>query len=330
MLKAIHRYRKNIACFFMMLICVVFVGCIGTPVYADEGTVTVDNYEGTYPEDVDGDLEKPAYDCYRNICTNSAVKDCKAILDGTFFQELGLEGAMTQIYGVVKNVGIALLVVFFLAELLDKSTKQDYNLEILLRMLVKYFVMKTLMDNGLPLLKALLGISNALVGSMSDTGISPEQAEFLNKIGAVLNDSNFVMTFFLLMVGFIIQLLSQLLGLVIKAACYGRLFDITIRGGFAPIGCASMVQDGFTGHGLRYLKKYFASCLEGVVIIVILFIGSKMTSATLAGIFSPGNGIAFDNAMALVGRVVSLLLIPITELMVILKAGQVANEIAGV
>lgn len=330
MLQVIHRYRKGIACFFMLMICMFFIGYISTPVYAEGGTVTVDNYNDTYPKGVDGDLEMPAYDCYRDICTNSATKDCKSILDGTKFKELDLEAAMEQVYGAVKNIGVALLVVFFLAELLDKSTRQEYNLEILLRMLIKYFVMKTLMDNGLSLLKALLGISNALVGNISNAGISQAQADFLNKIGTALDDSGTMMTFFLLMVGFVIRLLSQLLGIVIKAACYGRLFDITIRGGLMPIGCASMVQDGFTGHGLRYIKKYFASCLEGVVIVVVLFIGSKMTSATLAGLFSSGNGIAFDSAMALVGRVFAILLIPITELMVILKAGQIANEVAGV
>lgn len=318
------KFKNFLLIFGLLFACI----CTATPAFA----VTNDDYESAYPEGIESQLEMSTYDCYRNIVTNKTAKDCVDILNGTKFKEMDLEAAMEQLFGATKAVGVALLVVFFLIELLERSTKQEYTLETLLRMLIKYFLMKAVMDNGVDILKAMLGISDALIGSVANAGVSESQLNFLNNIGKQIADSRMMFCYVLLLFGFVINMFYQLIGLVISAACYGRLFMIVIRGGFMPIGCASMVQDGFTGHGLRYLKKYFAACIQGVVIVAILFVGSKMTSAVFAFVAGGGatGGIAADNVMALIGAAFSSLLIPITEVMAILKAEQVSNEIAGI
>lgn len=320
MLKKIYKHR----CFifsFLLFFCLI-LGLSGYTSVQAAG-ITKDNYQDTYPDDVDSDNEKNAYDNYKSIITGEATKDCMPVLTGEKFTELGLDGTMETVYGAVKNIGIALLVVFFLTELLDKSTKQDYNLEILLRMLIKYFIMKAIMDNGYFILQALLNISNALVGSINAASIGDQQITLLNQIGQAIADMDWISCVLMNLTGFIVSLIYKILGLIILAACYGRLFDITIRGGLAPIGCASMVQDGFTGHGLRYIKKYFSSCLEAVVIAAILFIGTKMSATTLSQLTASGSG------MAIAGSAISSLLIPATELMLILKAGSIANDVSG-
>jgi hypothetical protein len=126
---------------------------------------------------------------------------------------------------------------------------------------------------------------------------------------------------------FVPYLLVQILTLVLKATCYGRFFEIVIRGGFASIGCVSMVQDGFSGHGLRYLKKYAAACLQGAVIMGALVVGGKMTSSIMLGAFGGGS---VTNMGQLLGASFTSAIVVLTEVMFCLKANSVANDIAGV
>lgn len=285
--------------------------------------------EGIYPPQIDKKYEQLAYYFYWDLMYDDMVKNCGDILNGSLFSDYGLENTMESIYNALKTIGIAMMTTYFLMELMDKVTREQFDVETLLRMLIKFIIAKTLiMDNGITILKAFLKIGNGMAVTLGTTG-PPEGTvtAFLNHMVDMIEKNNMIMDIIIAILTVIPWLINKLVGLVIRAICYGRLIDIVVRGGFAPIGCCSMVQEGFSGHGIRYLKKYFGSILQGAVIMGILYVCGTISSFifnTMLSNMTITNGIG-----AALGMVIETLVVGFTEIMCVVKSNQIANEIAG-
>ncbi len=298
--------------------------------YAEEEIHYEDADQDGYPDSIDKAYEKFAYDFYKDVVGNDVAQDCIAILDGTMFTSYGLEGVMESLYNALKTIGIALMTTYFLMELMDKVTREQFDVETLIRMLIKFIIAKTLiMDNGITILKAFLQIGNGMAATVSVAGAPAGVETFLHEIVKIIQTNNMVMDVVMGIVAVIPWLISKLVGLVIRAICYGRLIDIVVRGGFAPIGCCAIVQEGFSGHGIRYLKKYFGSILQGAVIMGILFVCSSVNAAVLNAMFDSTSATMTGIGGAL-AMIVEALVVGFTEIMCIVKSGQIANEVAGV
>lgn len=299
--------------------------------YMKEPAVTADNYKqnGQYPTNVDAACETTPYDFFKYIVANGVVDDMKSALTGSDFIN-SINDQIKTTYDTVALAGEALLVVMFLMDLLDKATRNGFDFEQVVRLLIKFFIAKTLMDNGYNILKAIVAIGNALADSVSAAPAPKGIIDFLNKLGYVLSDSGTLTDWVITFLAFFPYVIARILNLVIYATCYGRIIDIMVRGGWAPIGCISMVQEGFSGRGLVYIKKFFASCIQGAVIIGILNAGSMVCSNLVGGAL---NGIGTDGSSVIgpmIGAGFTCLIVIFTEVMLILKSQGLANDIAGV
>lgn len=282
-----------------------------------------------YPLEIDKGYERFAYDFYCDIAENNVSESCIEILDGTVFSSFGMEAAMTALYNALKTIGIALLTTYFLLELMDKVTREQFDVETLIRMLIKFIIAKTLiMDNGIAILKAFLKIGNGMAATLGSSAPPAGADAFLSQVAGFIQKNNMIIDIIIGLLAVIPWLISKLVELVIQAACYGRLIDIVVRGGFAPIGCAGMVQEGFSGHGMRYLKKYFGSILQGAVIMGMLYVCGSINTSILSAMFSNMHGIGSIGAAMTMA--VQTLVVGFTEIMCIIKSNQIANEIAGV
>ena len=282
--------------------------------------------ENDYPDAIDKAYERIPYDNFKAIVVDETAKDCKEILDGTVFTEYGLENTMISIYNAIKTIGIGLLVALFLMELLDKITKGHMDAEQLIRMLIKYVVAKMLIaDNGINILKAILAIGNGIAATLSSGGTIAGADKFLSDLATYLQDAEVIEDCIITVVSVIPFFVKSIIGVVIQATCYARLIDIVIRGGFAPIGCAGIVQEGFSGHGIRYIKKFFASCIQGGIIMAMLYVMSTVSTGIANSIIDSGG---FSSVGVLLTVMVKLLVIGFTQIMAVLKSGQLANDIA--
>lgn len=82
-------------------------------------------------------------------------------------------------------------------------------------------------------------------------------------------------------------------------AAYQRLLEIAWRVIFAPIGCSNMFDGaGANTPGVRYLKALFGVCLSGVLLIVILKLGTGLANDILIECCSSYNGSLLIAAIA--------------------------------
>lgn len=221
---------------------------------------------------------------------------------------------------------VGLMVLWFLVALMEKASDQNFSFEVLVKMLIKYIFAYFLMKNGLNIIEVFLGIGGSLVnkfGTIADSNIT-----LANDLKALVEqDANgsAISGIFSALSWYIQLLIPCVLGWIMKimvnVMAYGRLIELAIKAMFAPIPLADMFSDGGNSTGIRYLKSFLATCLQGVVIAAIAFAYSTMVSgfyggaATLTNLF-PTLG------LFLIGGLSAMLLIS--------KSQQLAKEIVGV
>jgi hypothetical protein len=325
-LKKVRIYGKWLLLLILLTIPVLFI----TPAVAktvskeDQEKYITENKEaienGEHPKGIDKKVYRQiAYDNFSFILSGGLDSDMSSALSLTDVDSAIREG-ITGIYTATKSVGIAILVIFFILELMDKISHQGFEFEYLVRLLIRYFLAKTLMDSGDDIILCLYDIGQGLIGSNTGS-MSESQTQALGNMAVWLCNNNWISCWVACFFSFIPYLFAKVLGIIIWALIYGRGIDIMVRGGFAPIGCASMVQEGFTGHGLRYVKKFFSSCIQGVVMACILYAASVISSSAVSA-----GGIS--GFMDLIAICFTSLIVTFTSLMAMMKAGSIADDIA--
>lgn len=256
-------------------------------------------------------------------------KSCQKILGGEILNTYGIKDIMGTVLEITKGVGTALLVMFFILEMMERMTREQWDVENAIRMFIKYiFAKMILIDNIGTFLNGFIDIGSSLVSITGDVSIELSD-DMINKF--IPSDSNVLMSILYIVMMLIPYLLCLIVQTVLKALCYARLFEIVIYGGFSPIGMVSMVQEGFSGHGLRYMKRFMSVCFKGAILMIILVIGGQLEMATFSTFIS-GEELASRIDVSIIealGMSLGTLVIPITMLGVSMRASQFANDIAG-
>ena len=282
--------------------------------------------DGHYFDELDKNYEQAAFDNFKYIIHNNSSADLTNALNFSENSE-AISAAIKMIFWNLEIIGLALVVVYCLLEVVEKMTRDMLDAEGIIRIMIKFVIVKTVMDNGPDLMMAIFDLGKAVTQNVSNLNNKGEDAyKFLQKIANYLQDSNMLMCFVVLLLGFVLWLLCQILNVIILATAYGRIITIIVRGGFAPIGCASMVQDGFAGPGMRYLKKFFAAVLQGGIIYVIMFAGQKLMQFTMANVVKNTNTFTLST---LLGGCILCIVILFTEVMLVLKSNTLADDIVG-
>jgi len=225
-------------------------------------------------------------------------------------------------------IGSALLVLYFLIELMEQTTHDNFNIEHFFRMFIKLLLGSLLINNGLVILQDLQAFGNSICNSMIDSkislgGLSPEalavfhaQADSLAWYKAPLLWVQLAIPF---LMDFVIQILVQVI-------CYSRLIEIVVRAMFAPLALPDVFAEGTRGGGFKYLKKYFATCLQGAIIL-----GICIAMATLSASYLPidTNGLSDINKIPYTYYLQTVTLGFATASLV-MKSKEWANDVVGV
>ena len=86
----------------------------------------------------------------------------------------------------------------------------------------------------------------------------------------------------------------------------------------APIGMSDMITDGLKGSGFRYLKKFIAVLIQGVIILVTMSLAQSLYGA-LSGV--AGQVQVFP---------IQSILVLFAEIGIIKRASSFANDVLGV
>lgn len=189
---------------------------------------------------------------------------------------------------IILPIGYGFMIIYFLCALIDKSTYEGFNLEQFLRLLIKLFVAKMLLDNGLNILILIMNLGSSLVTSFTtDSSIAANSSVTVSKIINMAKEETNGFGFFE-SIGFMLKLFipwisSLIIGIVIKFVCYSRLIEIMVRTVVAPVAMSDIIYGGVQSNGFRYLKSYLAVALQGIIIFVIAYVFSMISADVLTG-----------------------------------------------
>lgn len=122
--------------------------------------------------------------------------------------------------------------------------------------------------------------------------------------------------------GPIISLITKLAGsaiisFVISLTVYAVAIDIGVRFVFTPLAVADLFSERFRSTGIRWLKALAAAALQGVIIYVIVIVGTQLREILESGALIPG----FSP--------VTSCIVNLTMLGLFVKSGNIAREVIG-
>lgn len=203
--------------------------------------------------------------------------------------------AVDTIYNdVMVPVALGLMIIWFLAKLMERSSMEQMSMEQFFLLFVKLIAAKFLIDHGLQIFTDMWSLGISVIDEVSAAFSSSAGSATLN-VNALWKD----FTGFEWgeekgiwgSIGVMFQLVlpwlaSKIIIASVYFICYSRLIEMLVRMCGAPIALSDFMNEGLHGAGWRYLKNFLAICLQGILIITI----SRLYSYVYFDIFSSPPG----------------------------------------
>lgn len=217
-------------------------------------------------------------------------------------------------------LGYAVMLIFFLTALMNKISMEQFTLEHFIFIFIRLFIVKIALDNGLNIMETLMKVGNNLILSVSGNSL----VEGINVTSQIKSNLTYGNMFDQL--GLLITLVIPWLGMFIskifiQVVCYSRLLEIMIRTVIAPVALGDIFTEGTNGTGFRFLKAYFAVCLQGIIMFGICFMFSTISADIIGGI---------SNFSDIMGFAVIELIMSFACISLVMKSLSLAKEVMGV
>jgi len=188
-----------------------------------------------------------------------------------------------NINGAVQAIGLALLVLFFLAGMVRTSASltEIKKPEHALKLFIRFAIAKGVVTYGLELMLALFTIIQGVISTiMKSSGIGNVNKTVLpQKMIDAIEDCGFFESIPLWAVTLIGSLFITVLSFIIILTVYGRFFKLYMYTAIAPIPLSTFAGQPTEQIGKSFLKSYAAVCLEGAIIVLACVIFSMFASS---------------------------------------------------
>ena len=188
------------------------------------------------------------------------------------FKGGGIWNIMVGIHGVVKAVGLALVVLFFVMGIMKTcgSFADLKRPEVTIKVFIRFAIAKSAVTHGLELMNALFSVAHGLVYSiMSAAGFSAAKIAVLpEEIITAVEDCGFFESIPLWAVTLIGGLLITVLSFVMIMTVYGRFFKLYLYTAIAPVPLSAFSGEPTQSIGISFIKSYTAVCMEGAIIVL--------------------------------------------------------------
>lgn len=216
---------------------------------------------------------------------------------------------------IVLPVAFALLALHLVIDMINSSIKiEQVSYTTLIKPFLKFMIAFIVMKNGLNILVYLIALGHNFATDIANKAVSADGIANLfgtaqenairDKITGPLDGiMEFVQLLFPWILSFILNIATQVI-------CYSWTFELYIKTMLAPIGMCDVVTKGIEGNGLRYFKNYFATVLQGAIMVTVALLYSLI-------------------AVNLITETLSILVFGFAALATMFKAGTLAKEIIG-
>lgn len=188
-----------------------------------------------------------------------------------------------KINGAVQAIGIALLVLFFVAGLVKtcSSLTDVKKPEHALKLFVRFAISKAFITHGLELMLSIYKIVQGLLSTIMDTaGIHNATATVLPaEMITTIESCGFFESIPLWAVTLIGGLFVTVISFIMILTVYGRFFKMYLYTAIAPIPLSTFAGEPTQHIGKSFLKSFTAVCLEGAIIVLACIIFSLFASS---------------------------------------------------
>ena len=199
------------------------------------------------------------------------------------FKGGGIWQVIVQIHGALQAIGYALLVLFFVVEVVKTcgSFTEVKRPEHALKIFIRFAIAKGVVTYGLELMMALFNIIQGVTSTIMQTAGfgSTEDTVLPDEIIEAVEDCGFFESIPLWAVTLIGGLFITVLSFIMIMSVYGRFFRLYLYTAIAPIPLSSFAGEPSQNIGRSFLKSYAAVCLEGAIVVLACIIFSLFASS---------------------------------------------------
>lgn len=231
------------------------------------------------------------------------------------FKDGSIWNVMVNINGAMQAIGLALLVLFFVAGVVKTcgSFTEIKKPEHALKLFVRFAIAKGVVTYGMELMLTLFNIVQGTISSiMTASGMGGIESTTLpQEMIDTIESCGFFESIPLWAVTLIGGLLVTVLSFILIMTVYGRFFKLYMYTALAPIPLSTFAGEPSQNVGKSFIRSYSAVLLEGAVILLACIIFSLFAStppvvdtsaAAVTQVWSYIGQLAF-NMLVLVGTV---------------------------
>lgn len=199
------------------------------------------------------------------------------------FKGGGIWHVILTINGAMQAIGLALLVLFFLAGVVKTSANltEIKRPEHALKLFLRFCIAKAVVTYGLELMMVLFQIVQGMISTiMKKSGIGSVNKTVLPKeMIQAIEDCGFFESIPLWAVTLIGSLFITVMSFIVILTVYGRFFRLYMYTAIAPIPLSTFAGQPTQSIGISFLKSYAAVCLEGAIIVLACVIFSLFAAS---------------------------------------------------
>lgn len=198
------------------------------------------------------------------------------------FKGGGIWNVILNINGAMQAIGLALLVLFFLAGVVQTSANLTdvKRPEHALKLFLRFAIAKGVVTYGLEVMMAVFEIVQGIISKiMRTSGLGGASKTSLpSEMIDAIEDCGFFESIPLWAVTIIGSLFITILSFIIIMTVYGRFFKLYMYTAIAPIPLSTFAGQLTQNVGRSFVKSYAAVCLEGAIIVLACVIFSMFAA----------------------------------------------------
>lgn len=223
-------------------------------------------------------------------------------------------------------LGIGLLLIFFVLGLTERMSENTDSFEQMMKEFLKFILAVSITQKGWSILTYAVSLGYGLLNDVSSliTGAgSGSSGELLTLLTDTIKDNSVIENLGILVPLLILWLAGLIIQGLVLITCYSRTITICLMAAIFPICLPDIYQRGTSGNGFRYFKSFLAVCMQGAIILVIAYLVSVCSAASVMNL-STDMGLWY-----LLAAVVPPLAIQVAGVSMMMKSLQYVKDVIG-
>lgn len=222
-------------------------------------------------------------------------------------------------YDAFVPIAIQIAIIYLLLGFIEEATSGKLTTEVMVKGFIKLAFTVILIQNSFEILKYIANFGDALceaiIGENRELNIS-----FRHQVLTHVNPWEFAGRMSTLIAPFI---KLTLLLICSKLVIFGRSIELGVYLSLAPLAFPSVVSDGLDGDAFKYVKKFAAICIQGVIIALTVIVGTMLNQQSVFPEIDLNAG-AFTSNFS--GGIILYLCL----LFMLFQSRRIANEVMGI